>query len=407
MPNGKPRRPSLTPNQEAWRREERRIKQILYRMEKDGFKFSREELLPQRPTKITKRSIERLKATTPAILRGYAEVPEGFKGRIETQKSKRKATYLSARSSGRGAPVSHVPPAPDPTKTEAATEEHRRKARERYKEKSEKEKYQKEHVVNAMSVVVANVEAELTSGPYDDVSQICLEKFRSMLANKRDLLYYNIMFSAESLIEAAHIVSYASQQEVRVRYGHLFLTLIYGGNIPKSVRKQLLDTMPYGTEDYDVAWETDGGIEQERQAKGGRPRKEITEQRRANEASLDAMGKEAMTSKEKHEKLNEIRKEVGLPTVRPPEAESELDIIKNSLEAFDSSEWDIQMVDENVTSKDGMIEYKKKKLMLVNRNTGEMIDYGERLKQFSPKNKRGGENVKASGAYMKRGKGRK
>lgn len=393
MANGKPRRPRLTPNQEAWRREERRIKQILYRMEKAGFRFSREELLPQRPIKITKQSIERLKATTPAILRGYAKVPEGFKGSIETSKSKRRMTYLTARGSGQGVSASDALQATATGKeqTAKATEARKKKAKARREEQQRVDDFRRQHIADAMSVIIANVEAELTSGPYNDVSEMCLEKFRSLLATKPHMLYNNIQFAADSLIEAAHVMSYASQQEVRVQYGHLFLTLIYGGKVPDKVKKDLINIMPYGTEDYDTAWETESGIEMEKQAKapskGGRPKKEITDARKGDLAFLDALGEKA--------------------TAAP--AIEEMNLIKDSLEFYDPAEWEMQTTEEKVTSKTGMMEYTKKKVILVNKTTGEIVDYAERLKQFMPKNKKGADNMKVSGVYndYRGGKGKK
>ena len=379
MPNGKPRRPKLTPNQEAWRKEERRIKQILYRMEKAGFKFSREELLPTRPTKITKQSIERLKATTPAILRGYAKVPEGFKGKIETQKSKRKATYLTARGNGQGIPaskpdMSHLQ---DYTKTEKATETRQRNARERAKAKHEGEIFRQKHMANAMAAIVANVEAELTSGPYDDVSSICLEKFRSLLQNKPNFLFNNMYFAADSLIEAAHIVSYESEQDKRIQYGHLFMILIYGGNIPKSVSKELLSLTPYGMDEYDTAWETEAGIEMEKQArapgKGGRPTKIAELEKKEHQRFLNNLAQQVIDVKEQQDKLDKVRKEVGLKPLSVNERETELNIINDSLEAFDPTEWDMKTTEEQVTSKSG-IDYVKKKVVLVNKVTGEIVD---------------------------------
>ena len=94
------KRKTLTPTQQAYRKQVRRIKQFIRRAEKRGFQFS-ENVLPQQPKRITKQSVERLRKLTPEQLykkaeyggqATYGEVVAGTKGReLERKASAQKA----------------------------------------------------------------------------------------------------------------------------------------------------------------------------------------------------------------------------------------------------------------------------------------------------------------------------
>ena len=94
------KRKTLTPTQQAYRKQVRRIKQFIRRAEKRGYQFN-ENVLPQQPKRITKQSVERLRKLTPEQLykkaeyggeATYGEVIEGTKGReLERKQSARKA----------------------------------------------------------------------------------------------------------------------------------------------------------------------------------------------------------------------------------------------------------------------------------------------------------------------------
>lgn len=94
------KRKTLTPTQQAYRQQVRRIKQFIRRAEKRGYQFS-ENVLPQQPKRITKQSVERLRKLTPEQLykkaeyggeATFGEVVAGTKGReLERKQSARKA----------------------------------------------------------------------------------------------------------------------------------------------------------------------------------------------------------------------------------------------------------------------------------------------------------------------------
>lgn len=94
------KRKTLTPTQQAYRKQVRRIKQFIRRAEKRGFQFS-ENVLPKQPKRITKQSVERLRKLTPEQLykkaeyggqATYGEVVAGTKGReLERKASAQKA----------------------------------------------------------------------------------------------------------------------------------------------------------------------------------------------------------------------------------------------------------------------------------------------------------------------------
>lgn len=94
------KRKTLTPTQQAYRKQVRRIKQFIRRAEKRGYQFS-ENVLPQQPKRITKQSVERLRKLTPEQLykkaeyggqATYGELVAGTKGReLERKASAQKA----------------------------------------------------------------------------------------------------------------------------------------------------------------------------------------------------------------------------------------------------------------------------------------------------------------------------
>lgn len=94
------KRRTLTPTQQEYRKQVRRIKQFIRRAEKRGYQFS-ENVLPQQPKRITKQSVERLRKLTPEQLykkaeyggeATYGELVAGTKGReLERKQSARKA----------------------------------------------------------------------------------------------------------------------------------------------------------------------------------------------------------------------------------------------------------------------------------------------------------------------------
>ena len=94
------KRKTLTPTQQAYKKQVKRIKQFIRRAEKRGYQFD-ENVIPQQPKRITKQSVERLKKLTPEQLykkaeyggeATYGEVVKGTKGReIERKLSAQKA----------------------------------------------------------------------------------------------------------------------------------------------------------------------------------------------------------------------------------------------------------------------------------------------------------------------------
>lgn len=70
----------LTPNQKAYRQQEQRIQRYINRYEKQGFIF--EYKLPSTPKRITKQSIQRLKAVTAKELQKTATAPDVETGEL-------------------------------------------------------------------------------------------------------------------------------------------------------------------------------------------------------------------------------------------------------------------------------------------------------------------------------------
>lgn len=68
----KSKKAKLTPNQQAYNKEIRRINQFIRRNENRGFMWL-ESPIPERPKRITKKAIQRLKDITPTTLYGLAE----------------------------------------------------------------------------------------------------------------------------------------------------------------------------------------------------------------------------------------------------------------------------------------------------------------------------------------------
>jgi hypothetical protein len=94
------KRKTLTPTQQAYKKQVRRIKQFIRRAEKRGYQFD-ENVLPKQPKRITKQSVERLRKLTPEQLykkaeyggqASFGEVITGTEGRqLERKESARKA----------------------------------------------------------------------------------------------------------------------------------------------------------------------------------------------------------------------------------------------------------------------------------------------------------------------------
>lgn len=84
-----------TPNQIKYDKELKRIKNIIKREQKKGFVI-RDDIVPQRPKRITSKTLENLKAITPKMIRQTAiQKPEITKGKKLSSYRKKKATkYL-------------------------------------------------------------------------------------------------------------------------------------------------------------------------------------------------------------------------------------------------------------------------------------------------------------------------
>lgn len=104
----------LTANQQAYAKELNRIKQAVRRAEKRGYMFE-DNVVPQTPKRITKKSIQALKEITPNKLYAKAlyldtstgEVLSGQEGRkLERQKSSEKAKETRARKKESSSPTS-------------------------------------------------------------------------------------------------------------------------------------------------------------------------------------------------------------------------------------------------------------------------------------------------------------
>lgn len=96
----------ISPLEQEYRKQRRRVQQFLRRAEKRGYQFL-ENTLPERPKRITKKSVERLQKLTPEKLykkstyggeATYGEVIKGTKGReLERKRSAEKSAETRRR----------------------------------------------------------------------------------------------------------------------------------------------------------------------------------------------------------------------------------------------------------------------------------------------------------------------
>lgn len=94
----------LTPNQQAWEKELKRLQQFIHRAKKRGYTFS-EDVIPETPKRITKKQLSKIKGINPQTLYEQAEFynPEtgetisGVEGRkFERKRSAKKAQLTKA-----------------------------------------------------------------------------------------------------------------------------------------------------------------------------------------------------------------------------------------------------------------------------------------------------------------------
>ncbi len=95
---------NLTPNQQAWKKELKRLQQFIRRAKKRGYTFS-EDVIPETPKRITKKQLSKIKGINPQTLYEQAEFynPEtgetisGVEGRkFERKRSAKKAQLTKA-----------------------------------------------------------------------------------------------------------------------------------------------------------------------------------------------------------------------------------------------------------------------------------------------------------------------
>ena len=114
----------LTPLQQEYRQQRRRIQQFIRRAEKRGYVFDK-QVLPDKPKRITKQSVERLKKRTPDTLykkaryggeATYGEIVSGEKGRkLERKRVAEKAAETRKyREALRRQPEHEPIPEPEP-----------------------------------------------------------------------------------------------------------------------------------------------------------------------------------------------------------------------------------------------------------------------------------------------------
>lgn len=94
----------LTPNQEAWKKELKRLQQFIRRAKKRGYTFP-DDVIPERPNRITQKQLSKIKGINPQTLYSQAEFynPEtgetisGLEGRtFERKRSAKKAQLTKA-----------------------------------------------------------------------------------------------------------------------------------------------------------------------------------------------------------------------------------------------------------------------------------------------------------------------
>ena len=78
-PKAKKHSPKLTPNQQAFAKQQKRIRNFIRAAEKRGYKFPAGSV-PERPARVTKRDIERITALTPEVL--YKAATYVFEGSV-------------------------------------------------------------------------------------------------------------------------------------------------------------------------------------------------------------------------------------------------------------------------------------------------------------------------------------
>lgn len=77
------KKPKLTTNEQAYNRELKRIKQFIRRVEKRGFKYI-DNVIPEKPIKITKKSVQQLQKLTPKALYSKATYKDPNTGAVLT-----------------------------------------------------------------------------------------------------------------------------------------------------------------------------------------------------------------------------------------------------------------------------------------------------------------------------------
>lgn len=92
----------LTPNQIEYNKQVRRIKQFIYRAEKRGFVFE-QNIIPEKPKRVTKKAIQRLKELKPDVLYSKAEyvsreTGELISGQTGRQIERKQAAQKSAQT---------------------------------------------------------------------------------------------------------------------------------------------------------------------------------------------------------------------------------------------------------------------------------------------------------------------
>lgn len=103
------KKPKLTPAEQAWAKEIRRLKQFILRAEKRGFSYP-PSIIPEKPQKVTKKSVQQLQKITPQVLYQRAEYKDpktgatltGIDGRaLERSRASKKAAQTVAIRKGR------------------------------------------------------------------------------------------------------------------------------------------------------------------------------------------------------------------------------------------------------------------------------------------------------------------
>lgn len=94
----------LTPNQQAWKKERKRLQQFIRRAKKRGYTFP-EDVIPETPKRITQKQLSKIKGLNPQTLYAQAEyyhpitgeTISGLEGRtLERKRSARKAQETKA-----------------------------------------------------------------------------------------------------------------------------------------------------------------------------------------------------------------------------------------------------------------------------------------------------------------------